>query len=287
MSQGPGLLDKGRAAIHVSVVSHGHGALLRDLLSDLSQRASIALEITITLNVPESLTFEPRDIPLPVTIVENTCPRGFGANHNAAFARSSPSEGYFCVVNPDVRLGPGVLVRLVETLCAHPSAAVVAPRVRDQAGRVQNSARRLPTPGRLIRRAARALPRLDYPPGRGCRQADWIAGMFMLFPSRAFAELGGFDEDYFLYYEDVDLCCRARLAGYDVLLDETASVTHDGLWDSHRNPRYLRWHLASMARFFSSDVSRETARRSSARETRPGWRAAGVLARAPSDSERP
>ena len=69
----------------------------------------------------------------------------------------------------------------------------------------------------------------------------------MVFPARVFAELRGFDERYFLYYEDVDLCCRARLAGYDVLLDETACVTHDGLWDSHRNPRYLRWHLASMA----------------------------------------
>jgi GT2 family glycosyltransferase len=108
----------------------------------------------------------------------------------------------------------------------------------------------------------------------------------MVFPSRMFAELGGFDERYYLYYEDVDLCCRAHLAGYDVLLDEAASVTHDGLWDSHRNPRYLRWHLESMARFFWSGVYREAGRRARAREARAAWRA-GTLAQAPSEREGP
>jgi GT2 family glycosyltransferase len=285
----PGGLDRqaaSLASVHVSVVSHGHGGLIRDLLRDLGQATGVALEVTVTLNVEETLDLDPKTSPFPLTIVENASPRGFGANHNAAFARRrEQGESFFCVANPDVRLEPGVLARLVETLGAHPSAAVAAPRVRDQAGRVQNSARRLPTPGRLLRRALRALPRLDYAPGTGWRQADWVAGMFMVFPSRTFAELGGFDERYFLYYEDVDLCCRARLFGYDVLLDETACVTHDGLWHSHRNPRYLRWHLASMARFFASGVYRE-AGRALARDTRHPWRA-GALAQAPPEREGP
>lgn len=270
----------------MSVVSHGHGALVRDLLRDLGRETGAALEVTVTLNVAEPLVLDPAASPFPLSIVENAAPRGFGANHNAAFARRAAHDGYFCVANPDVRLEPGVLARLVETLAAHPSVAVAAPRVRDQAGRVQNSARRLPTPGRIVRRAARALPPLDYPLGTGWRQAEWVAGMFMVFPSRIFAELGGFDERYFLYYEDVDLCCRAHLAGYDVLLDEAACVTHDGLWDSHRNPRYLRWHLASMARFFWSGVYREAGRRALAREARGAW-AAGALAQAPSEREGP
>jgi len=274
------------APVHVSVVSHGHGGLIRDLLRDLGQATGVTLEVTVTLNVAEPLALDPGTSPFPLTIVENASPRGFGGNHNAAFARrGEAADGFFCVANPDVRLEPGVLARLVETLGAHPSAAVAAPRVRDQTGRVQNSARRLPTPGRLLRRAARTLPRLDYPLGTSWRQADWVAGMFMVFPSRAFAELRGFDERYFLYYEDVDLCCRARLAGYDVLLDETASVTHDGLWHSHRHLRYLRWHLASMARFFASGVYRE-AGRTRARDTRAPWRA-GALAQAPPEREGP
>jgi GT2 family glycosyltransferase len=286
MSVGRATAAAAGAPIHVSVVSHGHGPLVRDLLHDLARQTGVDLRVTVTLNVSEPVSFERANGSLPLSVVENAFPRGFGANHNAAFARDAAADGYFCVANPDVRLEPSVLARLVATLGAHPSAAVVAPRVRDQAGRVQNSARRLPTPGRLFRRAARTLPQLDYALGSGWRQADWVAGMFMVFPSRLFAELGGFDEGYFLYYEDVDLCCRAHLAGYDVLLEESACVTHDGLWDSHRNPRYLRWHLTSMARFFWSGVYREAGRRARAREARAAWRV-GPLAQAPSEREGP
>jgi GT2 family glycosyltransferase len=269
MSEGRGLLAA-TPRVHVSVVSHGHGALVRDLLRDLGRATGVALEVTVTLNVKEALDLEPSGSPFLLTVVENPAPRGFGANHNAAFVRGR-ADGFFCVANPDVRLEPGVLSQLVQTLAAHPSAAVVAPRVRDQKGGLQNSARKLPTPQRLLRRAVRALPRLDYPPGATWRHADWVAGMFMVFPSRTFAELRGFDERYFLYYEDVDLCCRARLLGCDVLLDEAAFVTHDGLWHSHRNPRYLRWHLASMARFFTSRVYREAGRLAQASERPAAW----------------
>lgn len=274
-----------RPPLHVSIVSHGQGALVRDLLRDLAADGSAGLAVTLTLNVPELLAFDPAQSPFPLSVVHNASPRGFGANHNAAFSRSA-GEGYFCVANPDVRLRPGVLARLQDTLAAHPSAAVAGPRVRNQAGRVQNSARRLPHPSRILRRILRALPPLDYPLGTGWRQADWVAGMFMVFPARIFAELGGFDERYFLYYEDVDLCCRARLAGYDVLLDEGACVTHDGLWDSHRDPRYLRWHLASMARFFTSRVYREASRAARTAAVRPGW-SAGALAPVPPEREGP
>ena len=273
------------ATVHVSIVSHGHGPLVRDLLRDLAGAHLPGLRVTVTLNVQEPIGVEAAAVPFPLTVVENAAPRGFGANHNAAFRRG-PAEGWFCVANPDVRVGPEVLGRLVQMMAAHPVAAVAAPRVRDQAGRLQNSARLLPTPGRLVRRALRLLPPLDYPAGTGWRRADWVAGMLMVLPARAFAELGGFDERFFLYYEDVDLCCRARLHGYDVLLDETTFVIHDGLWDSHRNLRYLRWHLASMGRFFTSSVYREARRRARAAASEPAW-PTGVLARAPSERDRP
>jgi GT2 family glycosyltransferase len=275
-----------RIPMHVSVVSHGQGALVRDLLHDLAQATGVALDVTVTLNVAEPVPLDVAESPFPLSIVQNTAPRGFGANHNAAFARRSAPDGYFCVANPDVRLEPGVLARLAETLAAHPTAAVAAPRVRDRRGRLQNSARRLPTPGRLLRRVARRMPPLDYALGAGWRHVDWVAGMLMVFPARVFAELDGFDEGYFLYYEDVDLCCRARLAGYDVMLEETTSVTHDGLWDSHRSLRYLRWHLASVTRFFASDVYRQAGQAARAGAARPGWHP-GALAPAPPEREGP
>ena len=81
--------------------------------------------------------------------------------------------------------------------------------------------------------------------------------MFMLFRSSTFAEIGGFDAAYRLYYEDVDLCARLRLKGYDVRLAPKAIVTHLARRSSHRNPRYAVWHLRSMLRFFTSRSGRQ------------------------------
>ncbi len=71
----------------------------------------------------------------------------------------------------------------------------------------------------------------------------------MLFRSEVYSELAGFDERYFLYYEDVDLCRRLRRRGYDVRLLPSVSAVHDARRESRRSLRHLRWHLASMLRF--------------------------------------
>jgi GT2 family glycosyltransferase len=74
--------------------------------------------------------------------------------------------------------------------------------------------------------------------------------MFMLFVAADYAALGGFDEDYFLYYEDVDLCVRLWCAGRRIVLCPQAAVLHAAQRASHRNLRHLAWHLGSMARYF-------------------------------------
>jgi GT2 family glycosyltransferase len=131
---------------------------------------------------------------------------------------------------------------------------VAAPLVHGSDGVLQDSARPLPTPWRILGKAVGLGSARDGP------APDFVAGMFMLFRAEAFARLGGFDERYFLYYEDVDICCRARLAGLEVLQERSCSVTHDGVRASHRRLRYLRWHLRSMARFFRSPVYRAARR---------------------------
>ena len=76
--------------------------------------------------------------------------------------------------------------------------------------------------------------------------------MFMLAKRDAFREVSGFDEGYFLYYEDIDLCRRLRRAGFDICLVPSARVIHDARRTSHRSLRYLRWHLASMCRYLTT-----------------------------------
>jgi GT2 family glycosyltransferase len=137
---------------------------------------------------------------------------------------------------------------------------VVAPRVEDEAGRLQDSARALPSPWTMVKRLLMpgygSLAGLDDLPSR----PDWIAGLFMLMPSEVFRHLGGMDERYFLYFEDVDFCCRARMASYRLFVNQQVAVVHEARRLSRRDPKYAAWHLRSAVRFFASEPYRKIRR---------------------------
>lgn len=129
------------------------------------------------------------------------------------------------------------------------SVAVVGPMVRSPAGSLEDSARRFPTVVSLVSKLFMPPSGPDYAIDQGPVEVDWLAGMFMLFRSEAFRSLGGFDEAYFLYYEDVDICHRLRSIGKAVVFEPRAEVIHDARRESHLNPRLAIYHLASAARF--------------------------------------
>lgn len=236
--------------VSVSVVSHRQRALLATLLSDLNAHCrETVTEILITENVKEGLDALIDGSSIPVRILENAAPKGFGANHNHAF-RLARGE-YFCVANPDVRFQQDPFERLVDCVESR-QAALAAPRVVDQGGMTEDSARLLPTPFGILRKALGLASKLDYPDSNAPFFPDWVAGMFMLFRREAFTEVDGFDEGYHLYYEDVDICARLRLSGHKVVLCPGAVVIHSARRESHRDPHYFKWHLKSMLRFFTS-----------------------------------
>jgi N-acetylglucosaminyl-diphospho-decaprenol L-rhamnosyltransferase len=235
--------------ITISIVSHQQAALVRELLGDLDRfcRASVS-DVLLTANVPEVLPFRAGDFGLRVSVVTNADPRGFGANHNAAFRRSTTAS--FCVLNPDIRLQDDPFPALAAEL-AKDRVGVAAPLIVDPHGRVEDSARRFPTVGRLVSKALGGARPLDYDLSEGPVSPDWVAGMFMLFRAEAFSAVHGFDERYFLYYEDVDLCRRLRQRGYDVRVVPEARAVHAARRASRRSLRHLRWHLSSMARYLA------------------------------------
>ena len=234
------------AQVTVSIVSHGHGTLVASLLADLATHCGPGISVILTLNIPESLTIGDGAYPFQVKLIRNEAPKGFGANQNAAFEYCKSS--YFCVLNPDIRIGENPFPRLVEEL-RKPNVGVVAPRILNPDGNIEDSARRFPTPWFILRKLFGLTAGLDYRIDQTTLSPDWVAGMFMLFRKDVYAELAGFDERYFLYYEDVDLCRRLRKRGYDVRLLPSVSAVHDARRESRRRLRYLRWHLASMIRF--------------------------------------
>jgi len=236
--------------ISISIVSHQQAHLLNALLGELDKwRKVYLLEVLLTQNLPETLPFNTNGFSFPVIVHENPVPRGFSANHNQAFARSSGQ--LFCVMNPDIRLDEEVFAALHACL-QDPAVGVVAPLVVGENGVAEDSARRFPTPLKILCKALGGCKGSDYEVKNQIIYPDWVAGMFMLFRREVFEKLGGFDEHYFLYYEDVDLCARLRLGGYTVALCPAAKVVHHAQRSSHRNLKYLTWHLTSMLRFFLS-----------------------------------
>jgi hypothetical protein len=233
--------------ITLSVVSHRQNALVNQLLEDVERVCADRVAVVLTQNLPDREDFAAARLPCPVEVVVNAERKGFGANHNAAFQRCRTP--YFCVCNPDVRLPADPFPALVQAL-ADPRVAVAGPLVRSPEGRIEDSARRFPTAWSLMKKLLVDRREPDYATDRGPQEVDWVAGMFMLFRADAYRAAGGFDEAYFLYYEDADICRRLGAAGKRVLFEPRSEVVHDARRRSRRDPAHAGHHLASALRFF-------------------------------------
>lgn len=232
---------------------------MTELLSDIERHCKESvIEVILTLNLPEDLPFSKSEYTFPLRIIRNEQPLGFGENHNQALILAVGD--YFCVLNPDIRIHENVFEPLIEALLQNSRIGLIAPRIINEAGKLEDSARRFPTSmeiaGKFIGRASRRSELSSLP----VLFPDWVAGMFMLIPALIFRQVDGFNTRYFLYYEDVDLCARLRLQNYDIALCQIATAVHNAQRTSHRNVKYLRWHVTSMLRFFTSDVYRKIRR---------------------------
>jgi N-acetylglucosaminyl-diphospho-decaprenol L-rhamnosyltransferase len=150
-------------------------------------------------------------------IIRNEANLGFGPANNQGMAVISTP--YALLLNPDCDISIEAVERLLTTAAAFPSAAIVAPQGWHDQDTPQPSYRH----AFYERRAAQAYRIPD-----GTCSAKWLHGCCLLVKTDAFRRFGGFDERFFLYYEDDDLCLRALQAGYDCLLEPRAQVLHAG-----------------------------------------------------------
>jgi GT2 family glycosyltransferase len=242
------------SGLTISVVSHGHGVLLLNLLQDLCATPSAkGAHVIVTFNVPEP-ALNAADYPeLNLEFIKNDRPMGFGANHNQAHSRCRTT--WFAILNPDLRLqDQDPFPTLLSALQSDPRLGLVAPRVVNAVGAREDSVRANLTWPSLWRRVVggqRAPLEVETEAGRG-RSFYWIAGMFFLVRSDVFGAIGGFDERYFLYCEDYDLCARLVLHERPPKFVPEAQVVHLAQRDSHRRWRHLRWHLTSLFKVWTS-----------------------------------
>jgi len=226
----------------MSVVSHGQAEMVNQLLADLLDvdRGKHGCLVVTDNTGNDAELIVPREFCDCIELVRNSVPKSFASNHNAAFAYCDTE--WFAVLNPDIRLQGDVFSRLIAQ--AGPKDAVLAPALLDpRTGGIAPN-RGLLTPWEILRRR---LP--------GWRPADdpaWLPGAFLLIRAQAFREVGGFDERYFLYAEDFDLCARLRLAGWTLRYVPEVQVIHAAQRSSHVRWRYLLWHVQSLLRLWTS-----------------------------------
>ena len=239
-------ISSSSASIVLSVVSHGHGAMVQTLLDALAQlgrdRQGVD-RVVLTLNLPEPEPLvPPGGWPFALQVRHNAAPQGFSANHNAALA--GVEEAFVCVLNPDVELSRGNPFPALLAAAKRPGVGLAYPMQVDQAGVVQGSEREVPTPWSLL---------LRYGARRRETRPEWVNGAMWLLPRAAWQGIGGLDTGYFMYCEDVDLCLRLRLAGWS-LARADAVIVHAGQRASHRRWRHTLWHIRSLLRLWTSAV---------------------------------
>ena len=206
----------------VVIVNWNAGRALLDCLASVPGGGDVVETVLVDNASTDDSLAVARERHPGVRVVETGANLGFaaGANRGAAAARGDA----LVFLNPDARVEPGAIERLVGALATTPGAGIAGGGLVGADGRWQpGSARFHPvahllldtTPGRLVERGR-----------RGPRVVDWVYGTFMAVRRDAFRQLGGFDESYFLYGEDLDLCHRAAAHGLRTLHVPEARAVH-------------------------------------------------------------
>jgi N-acetylglucosaminyl-diphospho-decaprenol L-rhamnosyltransferase len=231
----PGASDP-RPAWAAVVVNYEAGDLLADCVDALHADGSGGpLEVVVVDNgsTDGSVATLRRRRP-DVTVVAPHANLGYGRAANLGIAASrAPVVGVF---NPDARIAPGAAAAVLATFAAEPEVAVVGPRILNPDGTTYPSARTAPTAGVAVGHAVlgRVAPRnrftrryrqLDAAADRP-RDVDWVSGAALWFRRRALDDVGGWDERYFMFLEDVDVCREVATAGGRIRYQPDARVTH-------------------------------------------------------------
>jgi N-acetylglucosaminyl-diphospho-decaprenol L-rhamnosyltransferase len=231
------------------VVTHGPDPELRRCLAALEPQVD---ELVVVANPPAP--------EVDAHVLLNERPLGFAANANRGIAETT--SPFVVVANPDTEAAPEAVSRLSSFAAGRPRCGVAAPRLEYLDGSWQPSRRRFPTvSGTIVRRTPlrlllrpherqRAHYHLDERPTEPVK-GDWMLGAFLLLRREMLDELGGFDEGFRLYGEEIDLCYRAAQGGWERWYVPGAVVrhAHSALTDRRFLTRETLWHWRSIARF--------------------------------------
>jgi len=190
------------------------------------------------------------DTELNIEHIRNKLIKGFAKNHNTNYQLYK--SDYFAVINPDLRISdPDIFETFINHAYQTEQKYILCPAVKAPNGSFEDTVRNFPTVTHILKKLlfgeknAYQVQTFSDP-----TLVDWAGGMFHFFPSKIYDNLGGYDEKYFLYYEDVDICFRAKRKSIKTYILPYVTVFHDAQRKSHRDLKYLSIHCKSLFRFW-------------------------------------
>ena len=244
--------------VSAAIVTYNQASLIGDTVRSI-QRATERVDLTLYV-IDNGSTDGTADAAAGdgVQVLRERENLGFGRAHN--LLRDRLDSDYHAVINPDIRLDEDVISALVEYLEAHPDVVMITPKIVNADGSEQHLPIRQPTLRYVLGGRLAKLGRpfstwrarytyADHPQDKPF-DIEFCTGCFFVIRTEAFRRLGGFDERFFLYFEDADLARRAAKLGR-VQFFPGAQATH--LWEraSAHNLKYLCIHLRSLRMYFS------------------------------------
>lgn len=191
---------------------------------------------------------------------------GYGGGANRGVVATDPDNDVLLVCNADIEIEPGAVKAMLAVLDEHPRVGIVGPLIQDPEGEVYPSPRVFPGVVDAVghafvgffkpeNRFTRRYRMLDFDRTTGSADVDWVSGSCFMIRRQAWEQLGGFDESYFMYAEDVDLCWRAREAGWRTAFEPAARVVHvQGASTNQRAYRMIVRHHISILKFWAKTV---------------------------------
>lgn len=243
------------------VVTYRSSDVLGTFLESLRASTVLPDAVVVVDNSPTALTPPKTPWLSSLEVIHRPDNPGYGSGANIGVAALPEDCDWVVVCNPDIVVTPHTIEALIDNAHNHPDAGALGPAISNDDGSLYPSARALPTLGVGIGHALLGVAwphnpwtvayRGDYR-GDATRKSGWLSGSFLLIRRVAFQDIDGFDEGYFMFFEDVDLGWRLTDAGYTNLYVPAATAIHQGGHSTKSNVELMqKAHHHSALRFIS------------------------------------
>lgn len=232
----------------ISIVSFNTKELLRSCLEDVLHQTKTTDNVFVLDNASEDGSAEmvEKDFKGRVTLIKNKTNDGFSKAHNQIL-KNLKSE-YCLILNPDTKIPVNTFFSMIKFMKENKNCGIASCKIVDFNGKLNSNGGNYPTRVAFLSWLFNLeflgiksnFHRSDKEYFSKSHQVDWVGGTFMIIRKEVIEEIGGFNEDYFMYFEDVEFCFRAKKKGFEIWINPDVEIKHLG-GASSSNPKFNQW----------------------------------------------